>query len=39
MKLFPKWEQYSIDMSYYMKAIESEIDNILNVPVNQTKLF
>lgn len=39
MKIEPKWENYNIDKAYYMKAIESEIDNILKVSVNQLKLF
>jgi len=39
MKIFPKWEDYKIDLSYYMKAVESEINNILNVSANQMKLF
>lgn len=39
MKLNPKWDDYNIDVAYYMKAIESEIDNILNISANQMKLF
>ena len=39
MKIQPKWEDYNIDMSYYIKAVESEIDNILRIPINQMKLF
>lgn len=39
IELEPKWEDYNIDISYYKKAIESEIDNILAVSVNQLKLF
>lgn len=35
----PKWEDYNIDKAYYMKAIESEIDKILKVSINQLKLF
>lgn len=37
--LKPNWEDYNIDTAYYMKAIESEIDNILSVSINQLKLF
>ena len=39
MELKPKWDDYDIDKAYYMKAIESEIDNILEFSVNQLKLF
>ncbi len=39
MKIQPKWEDYNIDMSYYIKAVESEIDNILKISINQMKLF
>jgi len=39
MKINPKWEDYFININYYMKAIESEIDNILKIDVNQMKLF
>ena len=39
MELKPKWDDYDIDAAYYMKAIESEIDNILEVSINQLKLF
>ena len=39
MKVEPKWENYNIDKSYYLQAIESEIDSILTVSSNQLKLF
>ncbi|BCV01465.1 MAG: hypothetical protein CM15mV42_1470 [uncultured marine virus] len=39
LEIKPKWEDYNIDKAYYMKAIESEIDKILKVSVNQLKLF
>ena len=39
IKLQPKWEDYDIDLGYYSKAIESEIDSILNVSINQLELF
>ena len=39
MDLKPKWIDYNIDNSYYMKAIESEINNILDTSINQLKLF
>ena len=39
MDLKPKWVDYDLDNAYYMKAIESEIDNILDVSINQLKLF
>ena len=39
INLEPKWEDYNIDIAYYSKAVESEIDNILSVSINQLKLF
>ena len=39
MKLEPKWENYNIDNSYYLHAIEKEINNILQVSPNQLQLF
>tara|TARA_R110000851_G_scaffold96345_7_gene209061 strand:- start:8229 stop:10220 length:1992 start_codon:yes stop_codon:yes gene_type:complete len=39
IQIKPKWEDYNIDKSYYMRGIESEINNILNVNKNQLKLF
>ena len=39
MDLKPKWVDYDLDNAYYMKAIESEINNILDVAQNQLKLF
>ena len=39
IKLKPKWEDYNIDTAYYNKCIESEIDNILSVSINQLELF
>jgi hypothetical protein len=39
IKLQPKWEDYNIDVAYYSKAIESEIDNILSTNMNQLELF
>jgi hypothetical protein len=35
----PKWEDYNLNLNYYLKAIESEIDKILSVSANQLKLF
>ena len=35
----PKWEDYKVDTAYYSKAIESEINNILSVSINQLELF
>jgi len=35
----PQWESYGIDKSYYIEAIESEINNIMNVSANQLSLF
>ena len=37
--LKPNWSDYNIDTAYYSKAIESEIDNILSVSMNQMELF
>jgi hypothetical protein len=39
IELQPKWEDYNIDVAYYSKAIESEIDNILSTNMNQLELF
>ena len=39
MELSPKWENYNIDKRYYLQAIESEINSILDVKPNQLKLF
>jgi hypothetical protein len=39
MELSPKWENYKIDKRYYLQAIESEINSILDVKTNQLKLF
>ena len=39
INLKPKWEDYNLDIGYYSKAIESEIDNILSVHMDQLKLF
>ncbi len=39
IKLEPKWEDYNIDLAYYTKAIESEINSILNTNINQLELF
>ncbi len=39
IEIKPKWEDYNIDKSYYMQAIESEINNILKINENQLKLF
>jgi len=39
MELSPKWENYNIDKRYYLQAIESEINSILDVKTNQLKLF
>ena len=39
MRIKPKWEGYDVNINYYLKGIESEIDNILSVPANQLTLF
>lgn len=39
IELQPKWEDYNIDLAYYSKAIESEIDSILHMNINQLELF
>jgi len=39
MEVEPKWENYKINKSYYMQAIESEINSIITVNNNQLKLF
>jgi len=39
LEIKPKWEDYNIDKTYYLRAIESEIDNILDAGRNQLKLF
>jgi hypothetical protein len=39
IELQPQWEKYEIDKSYYLEAIESEIDNITNTAANQLTLF
>ena len=39
IKLEPKWDEYNINLAYYSKAIESEIDNILYTNINQLRLF
>jgi len=35
----PKWEDYDVNINYYLKGIESEIDKIMSVPTNQLVLF
>jgi hypothetical protein len=39
LKLEPQWEKYGIDKSYYIEAIESEINNIMNTSSKQLTLF
>lgn len=39
MVIQPKWENYNIDKSYYITAIEDEINNVINVSSNQLALF
>ncbi len=39
IQLQPKWEEYNIDIGYYNKAIESQINDILSTNVNQLELF
>ena len=39
MKIEPKWENYNINKTYYLDAIEKEIDTILDVSRNQLTLF
>jgi hypothetical protein len=39
IQLQPKWGDYRIDMAFYSKAIESEINNIISSNINQLTLF
>lgn len=39
MEISPAWEGYGINSSYYLKAIEKEINNILGYSSNQLNLF
>ena len=39
MECKPKWDSYNINIGYYLEAVEQEINNILNVPSKQMKLF
>lgn len=39
MEVKPKWESYDLNKSYYLQAIEQEINNILAVSSNQLNLF
>jgi len=39
MEIEPKWENYNINKSYYLSAIEQEINNILKVSTSQLELF
>ena len=39
IELQPQWEDYNINLAYYNKAIESELNNILSANINQLKLF
>jgi len=39
MNVEPKWESYDLNKSYYLKAIESEINSIITINNNQLKLF
>lgn len=39
MECKPKWNSYNINIGYYLEAVEQEINNILNVPSKQMKLF
>ncbi len=39
IELQPKWQDYNINIAYYSKAIESEIDNIMSKSINQLELF
>ena len=39
LKIEPKWDNYNVNMKYYLSAIESEIDKILSVSANQLQLF
>lgn len=39
MIIKPKWENYNVDTTYYLKAVQQEIDNILNDSYQQSKLF
>jgi len=39
IELKPKWEDYNLDLRYYSKAIESQINDILSSNINQLELF
>ena len=39
IELQPKWEDYNLDLRYYSKAIESQINDILSTNINQLELF
>ncbi len=39
IELEPKWEDYNLDLRYYSKAIESQINDILSSNINQLELF
>ncbi len=39
IELETKWENYNIDVRYYSKAIESQINDILSTSINQLELF
>jgi len=39
MSIEPKWENYDINKTYYLEAIEKEIDSITNVNSSQLTLF
>lgn len=39
MEVEPKWENYDLNKTYYLNAIEKEINDIITVSRNQLKLF
>ncbi len=39
IEIQPQWDNYLIDKGYYLEAIESEINNIINSSINQLLLF
>jgi hypothetical protein len=39
MIIKPKWEEYDVDINYYMTTIEQEIDNIIQKPSTQLPLL
>jgi len=38
-ELKPKWEDYDVNVDYYLNAVEKELDNIIGIDSNQLTLF